>query len=292
MSSAIPIAFSLYLFLPALAPAQADSGFAPTDVMIRVSTASRIIFNVGNDGALLYPVVWGEFPVWPRETNGQLEYCFNLWDPGGLWFGCKKEGRVLVSGAAMTTTRLPQVIQGVHLVHQTFNQFVPGYIGDPQASADTAFGFAGWRYVNNQNYTVYSSIDYDSSGEDVSGNNFPDWPLRLVVGKEAYVQQLSQRRHYPPIVKSDEDFFVIYKDTDTRNDVEFMGAHAAVDSASMPIGIEVRQYCYTWSTTLLRNAIVYLFDIHNKSRAHLDSCFVGTSLSMLPNASGYGGDAN
>jgi len=101
------------------------------------------------------------------------------------------------------------------------------------------------------------------------------------------VQHPLDRHLYPAVVKSDEDFFSIYKDTDTRSDPEYVGANPTVGTASIPIGIEVRQHCYTWSTTLLRNAIVLLFEIHNKSGKPLNSCYVGTTLGFTSTADGY-----
>ena len=272
--------------VPDLVHAQGYHGFVPSGLMFRQSTKSRIFFDMFNDGSLFGTVRTGESDAatWPRETSPQVFYTWGGVTQMGFWFGCSKEGRHLVSSSAMATTA---IIPRPGLVLETVNQFVPGFIGDPQAPADTAFAGVGWRYLDDPNYIIYLSTDYDSSGVDVSGTNFPDWPIRLVAGKEVYVQHPLDRQLYPPVFKSDEDFFSIYKDTDTRSDPEYIGANPTVGTASIPIGIEVRQHCYTWSTTLLRNAIVLLFEIHNKSGRTLNSCYVGTTLTFTSNAEGY-----
>jgi hypothetical protein len=275
--------------MPDLVHAQVYPGFVPSGLMFRQSTKSRIVFDMFNDGSLFGTVRASEtewdMANWPRETFERVEYAWGGWDLSGFWFGCSKGGRNLVSSSAMATTAIipPPLSPKLQIV----NQFVPGFIGDPQAPADTAFAGVGWRYLDDPNYIIYLSTDYDSSGVDLSGTNFPDWPIRLVAGKEVYVQHPLDRHLYPAVVKSDEDFFSIYKDTDTRSDPEYVGANPTVGTASIPIGIEVRQHCYTWSTTLLRNAIVLLFEIHNKSGKPLNSCYVGTTLGFTSTADGY-----
>jgi hypothetical protein len=263
-------------------------GFVPSNLMSRQSTKSRIVFDMFNDGTLFGTMAASDWDLlmWPRETFEQTYYAQNYEGYMGLWFGTRKKGRPLVSGSAMATTVWPQDHYPAYPTLKTFNQFVPGFIGDPQASSDTAFGGVGWRYVDDPNHILYLSTDYDSSGVDATGNNLPDWPVRVVAGREAYVQQPQLRHLYPPVFKSDEEFFSIFKDTDTRSDPEYQGAHPTTDTASTPIGIEVRQYCYTWSTTLLRDAIVLVFEIHNKSGVRLDSCFAGPSLAIVSNSGG------
>jgi hypothetical protein len=270
-------------------PAQVNTdypGFNPPGTLYRESTKSRIVFDMPNDGSLFGSFRlsgWGML-MWPRETFERVYYAIE-YEHGGIWFGCLKEGRKLVSAAAMPTAWWISHAN----VNLSANQFVPGFIGDPRAATDTAFGGAGWRYVDDPNYILYLSTDYDASGQDVSGNNLPDWPIRLVGGKEVYVHEPLQRHLFPPVFKSDEDFFTIYKDTDTRSDPEFLGAQSTADSASFPIGVEVRQHCYTWSSTLLRNAIVLDYEIHNKSGFTLHDCYVGISNGIDANATSGSG---
>ncbi len=155
-----------------------------------------------------------------------------------------------------------------------FNQFVPGIIGDPQEPTDTAFGGVGWRYIDSPNYIPYVSTDYDEKGVDISGNNFPDWPLRYVSGKETYVHAMNDRSRYVPVFKSDEEFFAVFKDTDTRADAEYIRKDAPDDTMGLPIGIEVRVTAYSFEG-MLKDAMIISYEIINKSGEMLDSCYVG-----------------
>jgi hypothetical protein len=65
----------------------------------------------------------------------------------------------------------------------------------------------------------------------------------------------------------------VYKDTDVRSDPEYFGPSANPDSFSVPIGIEVRQYCHSWGSPALKDAVVLVYEIHNKSGYMLDSCY-------------------
>lgn len=169
------------------------------------------------------------------------------------------------------------------LTHGPFSQTVPGRIGDTRAGFDSVYLGAGWKYVNDPDYIVYSSLDYDSLGVDISGSNYNDWPLRVVNGTSRYVADPLERRNYPPCYTSDEDMFCVFKDTDTRADQMYTGPGAA----SEPIGIEVEHTVFTWGTGPAKDIAVFQYDILNKSGETLDSCYVtfGTAIRL----SGPGG---
>ena len=149
--------------------------------------------------------------------------------------------------------------------HGPFYGMVPGRIGDPRSGIDVKYGEPGWKYVDDREYVVYSSIDFDSNGVDISGNNYNDWPIRQVNGRDQYVPDYLDRIKYKPVYKSDEDLFTIYKDTDTRSYRNFQ--------ISRPAGLEVRQYIYTWGRLGLKNSIIFQYEYINKGNTILDSCY-------------------
>ena len=202
---------------------------------------------------------------WPRGKP--LSYGFLPW---GLSFAGLKRGRPLVS-STFAVRNVPS---------EYFDQFVPGTVGDLLARPDTVFGGAGWKYVNDENYVTYFSSDYDQRGIDLSGNNYPDWPIRIVEGRQVFVREVKQRVNYEPYYASDEDLFCVFKDTDTRADPEYAGPTANPDSFSIPIGIEVRQFCYTWRALPLNDALLLVFQVTNGSGVILDSCYAGLGLRV------------
>jgi hypothetical protein len=147
---------------------------------------------------------------------------------------------------------------------------VPGWVGDPKAGVDSTFNKEGWPYVDDGNYIVYSSLDYDSSGVDISGSNFFDWPVRLVAGKRTYIPDPLERHRYPPVYVSDEDMFCVFKDTDSRAGPIYAGP----DGPSTPIGVEVQNSIFSWGDGPGRDIIVVQNEIINKSGVQLDSCHV------------------
>ncbi|HTR81930.1 MAG TPA: hypothetical protein VMM58_09900 [Bacteroidota bacterium] len=149
--------------------------------------------------------------------------------------------------------------------HGPFWGMVPGRIGDPKAGFDERFNGIGWKYSDDRDYIVYSSMDFDSNGVDISGNNYNDWPIRYVNGSSQYVAEVSDRPKYKPAFVSDEDFFTVYKDTDTRAYRDFQKA--------TPLGIEIQQYVYTWGSKGLQDIVVFRYDLINKGNAALDSCY-------------------
>ena len=240
----------------------------------RVSRVSNFEFSVYNSG-----MIWGDYfwpaggsnfapPIayWPRGT-------FHLYpDPpgNGIVFLAQKGGRLLASDAGF--------IKPINMAHGPFNQTVPGWIGDPRSGYDSLFNGVGWRYVDDRDYIVYSSLDYDEKGVDVSGSNFNDWPIRLVNGAESFVRNPMERSLYSPVYRSDEDMFCVFKDTDTRADQLFMGA----EGPSIPIGLEFHCYIYSWGSGPAKDIVLFQYDVTNKSGEPLDSCYVifGSDLDL------------
>ena len=255
----------------------------PTELSFRTTTLSNIELGIFNNGSLGWdaqPLAGAGYYRAARDFVG--------FGSGSLWFACMKDERKLVSAnnviycSKYTSPTEPSV--------RYKNSFVPGLIGDPKAGADTAFAGAGWRYYDDPNYIVYVSTDYDGNGVDVSGYNFPDWPVRLVDGKETYVSNPLERKHYPPVYQSDQELFTVYKDTDTRSDPEYHGRFANPDTFEIPIGVEVHQHCYSWSPShgILKNALAFTFEIHNKSGKTLSQCYAGSNLTARITANSVG----
>jgi len=235
----------------------------------RVSKLSNFEFTLLNDGTL-----WGDvltdgsrpYAHWPRGTSHMIAADVQK----GLAVLVKKESRYLVSDAGFMRARK-------YVSPVPFNKMVPGWIGDPNAPYDPDFQKAGWRYIDDPNFIVYSSLDYDSSGVDTSGSNFYDWPIRLVGGQPTYVTRPLDRRLYPPIYRSDEDLFCIYKDTDARANQLYAGPNGA----SMPVGLEFQLSVYTWAADVARDMVLFVYGIINKSDKPLDSCYIVFSPGLI-----------
>jgi hypothetical protein len=144
------------------------------------------------------------------------------------------------------------------------------------------FNGVGWRYVDDPDYILYSSLDYDSSGVDTTGANLNDWPIRWVNGHREYVSNPLARPSYRPAVVSDEDLFCIYKDTDTRADQWYTGP----EGPSIPIGVEVQNSVYTWGSGPGKDIVLFQYDVINKSGVPLDSCYLFFGYSLRYNGTG------
>jgi len=236
----------------------------------RVSRASNFEFAVFNQGALWIHTDrnanWYWVTNWPRGYQ-RIDPLYG----NGLAVLSKKGDRFLCSDG--------NYFRPANVDLQPFNQMVPGRVGDTNAGYDSLFNGFGWRYVNDPNYIVYSSLDYNAEGFDTSGNNYHDWPIRMVGSKRTYVQGPHLRGSYPPAYVSDEDMFCIFKDTDTRADPLFTGPNGT----SIPLGLEIQNTFYTWGIGPARDIVVIQYDLINKSGESLDSCHVlfGSSLRTL-----------
>ena len=180
----------------------------------------------------------------------------------GLVFLAKKNGSYLSSEC--------NFMRESRKIHGPFNQMVPGRIGDPNAGYDPSFSGAGWLYIDDPDYIVYSSLDYSSQGVDITGSNYNDWPIRLVDHKRTYVADPSVRAAFPPVFRSDEDLFCVFKDTDARADPIYGG----VNGPSVPIGVEIRNSIMTWGDGPGKDIVLFEYEIVNKGRSPLDSCIL------------------
>ncbi len=228
----------------------------------RISRASNFEFALFNNGMLYgmnsLDLNWKFDPYghWPRGS-------FRL--SSDTYYGpvllAKKGTRLLTTSDGFWVVMSPQ--------HEPFDQMVPGRIGDPKAPTVPAFNGPGWGYVDDPDYVVYSSLDYDSNGIDRSGNNFNDWPIRWVNDTKTYVPDPQERARYKPAFVSDEDMFSTSKDTDPRADPHYTGPNGP----SIPIGIEMHNYVYSWGSGPGKDIVLFEYQFLNKSGAALDSCY-------------------
>jgi hypothetical protein len=227
----------------------------------RLSRASNFEFTLQNNGMLFGdPWVLGQQDDghWPRGSWHMV----GIPQGKGLAFLAQRNGKLLSSEAGF----MRRWTYGIGV----FDQMVPGRVGDPRAGYDPEFNGFGWRFVDDPDYVVYSSLDYDSTGTDVSGNNFNDWPIRIVGGRRQYIADRLDRRLYPPSYLSDEDMFCVFKDTDIRADPIYTGS----DGTSIPIGLEIHNYVYSWGQGPLKDVVLFQYRIINKGGTFLDSCYV------------------
>jgi hypothetical protein len=275
LSSAISFGLVLLLFSAGISPGQIPNG----TLHRRLSRASNFEFALYNNGMLIGDddlLSGGVFapPLahWPRGSNHMLGW--GLWN--GLTLCAKKNGRYLSSDAGVWKGAVP--------AHGPFNQTVPGRIGDTRAGYDSVYHGAGWRYVDDPDYIVYSSLDYDAFGVDTSGSNYNDWPLRWVNGESKYIADPLERQSYPPCYTSDEDLFCVFKDTDTRADRMYTGP----GGASEPIGIEVEHTVFSWGNGPAKDMVVFQYDFINKSGELLESCYVSFGSALALTGGGVG----
>jgi hypothetical protein len=242
------------------------------EIQGRVSRISRFEFSLYNSGLL-----YGDHSV----SSGRIGFAPSIshWPRGsghfraeggatGLVFLAMKEGRHVVSDNGYA--RLAR------LEHGPFDQMVPGTIGGSEAGYDSVFHGAGWRYVVDPDYIVYSSLDFNGRGVDTSGANMNDWPIRLVNGQARYVGTPQSRSSNPPVFRSDEDLVTVFKDTDTRADQVYTGPNGH----SIPIGLEIVQAVLSWGTPPLQDIVLFTYDIANKGGGRLDSCFIMFSFGL------------
>jgi hypothetical protein len=217
----------------------------------------------GNDFELSFPSGCTLYVAnWPR---GSYDLSYPFYGRGFLALA-KKNGNYLASYADVYDFS-PHTLDPSYKC--SFNQTVPGRIGDAKAGFDTVYHGSGWKYVDDRDYIVYSNMDYDSNGVDISGNNFNDWPIRTVGGARKYVAEPLDRHNYSPVYVSDEDMFCVFKDTDTRADHNYAGK----GGPSEPIGLEIHHYVYSWGSGPLKDIVLFRYQVINKSGSYLDSCY-------------------
>ncbi|NUN71397.1 MAG: hypothetical protein HUU02_17000, partial [Bacteroidetes bacterium] len=184
----------------------------------------------------------------------------------GIGIFARKDKKKLFSDAGYLRTTF---LEPHEIAHGPFSQMVPGYIGDPKAGYDPVYKGYGWRYNDDPDFIVYSSLDYNEKGVDISGANYNDWPIRNIHNTGKYVASPLERREYPPKYVSDEDMFAVFKDTDIRADERYTG----VGGKSEPICVEVHHYMHFWDLGVFNNIMIYRYEIINKSGVSLDSVY-------------------
>ncbi len=159
---------------------------------------------------------------------------------GGLWTGLGRYD-TLVFGAGLWIGGLRNRSDTIE-PHSEFSydpntaqsEFAAGSFIYDGAATDTS-------QAGRDRYRIYRS-------DDLVG---PAWPVRLIAGKAAYVDDPTQRTAAgPKAVVGDEDMFLVYKDSDP-------------DSIADPFGLEIRTTASFWrsgmleNVTLVRNEIIY-----------------------------------
>jgi len=140
----------------------------------------------------------------------------------GLWVGGLRKR----SGASSTMLLVPHT-EYSYKPDSALSEFAPGSLVYDGAATDTS-------PTARDKYRIYRS-------DDPVG---PPWPLRIVNGKTAYIDDTTLRDAAgPKAVFGDEDMFLIYKDSDP-------------DSITDPFGLEVRTQASFWRSGLLANVVI------------------------------------
>ena len=199
--------------------------------MRRTNSVGPWLGFVNNNGILfnqqdsVHPLGEGSGGFWMDPNNFQDTLIFGA----GIWFGGKRN----VGGSL-----IPHV-EFAYEPNHSGSQFVPGSLLYDGAPIDSS-------QPGRDKYRVYRSTD-------LAG---PAWPVRLVNGKPAYIDDPSQRMATgPKAVMSDEDVFIVYKDSDPS---------ASSDTDIDPFGIEIRSQVCFWGrgsmkdVMLVHNQLLYL----------------------------------
>jgi hypothetical protein len=153
---------------------------------------------------------------------------------GGLWTTGLGRFDTVVFGAGLWVGGLRER-SGRMVAHAEYSykpdsaisEFAPGSLLYDGAATDTS-------PEARDKYRVYRS-------DDLAG---PPWPLRIVNGKTAYIDDPTLREAAgTKSVFGDEDMFLIYKDSDP-------------DSIADPFGLEIRTQASFWRSGLLANVVI------------------------------------
>ncbi len=178
-----------------------------------------VLFNQ-SDSVHPVPDGWGGFWLNQNGVQDTMIYGAGLWVGGVRKFGG-------VDAPHVEGTYTPSIFFG--------SEFVPGSLIYGGTAIDSS-------QAGRDKYRVYRSTD-------VVG---PSWPLRMVNGISTYVDDPLQRAAAgPKAVLSDEDMFIVYKDSDTS---------VYSDPNPRPFGFEVRTQLCFWKKGLLKDVIL----LHNQ----------------------------
>jgi hypothetical protein len=152
---------------------------------------------------------------------------------GGLWTGLGRFDTVVfgaglwIGGLRNRSGSLAPHTEFSYNPNTALSEFAPGSLLYDGAVTDTL-------PAARDKYRVYRS-------DDLAG---PSWPLRMVNGKTAYIDDPTLRDAAgAKAVFGDEDMFLIYKDSDP-------------DSITDPFGLEVRSQVSFWRSGLLANVVI------------------------------------
>ena len=189
---------------------------------------------------------------WPRGSQNQ--YIFG----GGIWFGAKKT----VDGETKTIVELS------YNPNTGRSWMVPGRIEHGEK----------YNYDATDKYRVYSSSEFGkNNGEpyDSGLDNWPIWQTSHNANKSGlYIDNVTLRNKtsYPlgPAIKSDEDIFCTYKDTDL---VYYEDGETVRRAEGCPLGLQFEQTLYSWDDPQYEDAIIVFYSVINTSADTLKDCW-------------------
>lgn len=240
------LAAGLMLLLPPLLHAQMQ----PT--IVKKSQQSGVEFYSSNNGVFGMNIAAGQPGFFYPRGSGQ-RYLFG----SGLWFGARKDR---FDPASTSTYRIP-------LSFVTFN---------PNAGTSWATSGDG-RYATDPTYPlsdVFNSLDYNhTTGRSTVSDTLPGWPLWVppnrtpttyYTGKfEPYdsYRLLDSAEYISPafVPGVDEEISVRYHDADVSR---YEGlTQGQMDSLGYPIGLQIQQNIYSWSSGPLASTVVVQYQI-------------------------------
>lgn len=213
---------------------------------------------------------------WPRGSRNAYIY------GGGIWFtGTKYSEKEM---------RVRKYCEMSYNPNNISSFFVPGHIND----GDTLFP----EFADRNR--LYSSGEFNNSGEPKSGISVPNWPL-WVSGQNqinqfgvlqndfVYDTLLRNSQDYPlgPLFVSDEDIFSFYKDTD----LEISPKVKEYKAKDYPLRLQVTQSIYSWDTEELKDVVVLYYNFENNSTDTLRDCWLA-SVYDFDIVSQYGSEQN
>ena len=243
------------------------------------SLLSNVAFHSTNYGIIGLDVVGGEPGLtWPRGSGR------TYLNGGGLWFGAEKFVGHNPDDPGLRSLDKMSVI-GYDPSSGT-SWMVPGRVTPPYESSALDESAQGMN-----NHRLYRSPEYDpATGEPLDpadrANDGARWPLWLAVPgvpeSEIYVADMADRNltRYPggPAVNADEVHFATYKDTDLEWYRGMTESQAREDG--YPLGLQIEQTTYGWSTGPLRDVVVIRYLLINTSDDSLYNCHAGLMLDV------------
>lgn len=248
------------------------------------TSVSDVELNISNYGNMNFvhsgPVPSAQGPAWPRGSDNLSVF------GGGFWFAALKD----VDGKSTKLTTI------------TFNPqtnsswFVPGRIEDGNALLDDD--------PHRRKYRAFRSSDFKSDGTAVDPAEYPMWPIwdaqpNRTLQENGYLGMyiadtiVRSVAVYPkgPVVLSDEDIHAVYKDTDlTRYETPEDDAR----QRGYPLALEVEQFVYSYRSELLRNVLIFRYEIANRSTDTLRDCWFAPiyDFDLSPRSNIVGGAGN